>query len=285
MKLFAKKDPVQAELEKLMEQEGKFLAKNRGRKEFPLNRFLQDKIPDKLRGTLEAAFAKAFSLIFEKGTGIIEKTYPKEELEKRSSIRQYAADVRGDRKSLKSFARQAAGIGAGNTLASAAAGVGMGLLGIGIPDIPLLTGMMLRSIYETALHYGFSYNDDEEKRFILLLIQGAMTHGERLEQVNEELNFFMEHGSFPQEEKMEELIRNTAGILSDELLYMKFLQGIPIAGVIGGAEDAVYMSRINEYARLKYHRRFCLGRQNGMRSNEKKDIETGERMNHAKEPE
>ena len=45
------------------------------------------------------------------------------------------------------------------------------------------------------------------------------------------------------------------------------------------------MSRINEYAMLKYHRRFCLGRQNGMRSNEKKDIETGERMNHAKEPE
>ena len=65
-------------------------------------------------------------------------------------------DVRGDRKSLKSFSRQAAGSGAGNTLASAAAGIGMGLLGIGIPDIPLLTGMMLRSIYETALHYGFS---------------------------------------------------------------------------------------------------------------------------------
>ena len=97
MKLFSKKDPVQAELEKLEKQEEKFLAKNRERKELPLNRFLQDKIPDKLQGTLEAAFAKAFSLIFEKGTGVIEKTYHKEELEKRSSIRQYAADVRGDR--------------------------------------------------------------------------------------------------------------------------------------------------------------------------------------------
>ena len=137
----------------------------------------------------------------------------------------------------------------------------MGLLGIGIPDIPLLTGMMLRSIYETALHYGFSYDTEEEKRFILLLIQGAMTHGERLERVNDELNFFMEHGSFSQEEGMEELIRRTAGILSDELLYMKFLQGIPVAGVIGGAGDAVYMSRVSEYARLKYHRRFCLERQ------------------------
>ena len=89
---------------------------------------------------------------------------------------------------------------------------------------------------------------------------GAMTHGERLERVNDELNSFMEHGSFSQEEGMEELIRRTAGILSDELLYMKFLQGIPIAGVVGGAGDAVYMNRISEYARLKYHRRFCLER-------------------------
>ena len=97
MKLFSPKDPVQAELEKLKKQEGRFLEKNRERKEFFLNRFLQDKIPDRLQGTLEAAFAKAFSLIFEKGTGIIEKTYHKEELDKESSIRPYAADVRGDR--------------------------------------------------------------------------------------------------------------------------------------------------------------------------------------------
>ena len=261
MKLFFRKDPVQAELEKIKKQEEKYLEKNRERRELPLNRLLQDKIPDKLQGTLEAAFAKAFSLIFEKGTGVIEKTYRKEELEKKTLIRQYAADVRGDRKSLKAFSRRAAGSGAGNTLISGAAGIGMGLLGIGIPDIPLLTGMMLRSIYEAALHYGFSYDTQEEKRFILLLIQGAMTHGETLECVNGELNFFMEHGSFSREEEPEEIIRHTAGILSDELLYMKFLQGIPIAGVIGGAGDAVYMNRISEYARLKYHRRFCMERQ------------------------
>ena len=92
-----------------------------------------------------------------------------------------------------------------------------------------------------------------------------MTHGEKLERVNEELNFFMEQGCFSQEERMEEMIRHTAGILSNELLYMKFLQGIPIAGVIGGAGDAVYMNRISEYARLKYHRRFCLERQKGLK--------------------
>ena len=109
MKLFFGKDPVQAELEKIEKQEEKYLEKNRERRELPLNRLLQDKIPDKLQGTLEAAFAKAFSLIFEKGTGVIEKTYRKEELEKKTLIRQYAADVRGDRKSLKAFSQTGGG--------------------------------------------------------------------------------------------------------------------------------------------------------------------------------
>lgn len=37
---------------------------------------------------------------------------------------------------------------------------------------------------------------------------------------------------------------------------MKFLQGIPIVGVVGEAYDVVYMKRITEYANLKYKRRF-----------------------------
>ena len=51
-------------------------------------------------------------------------------------------------------------------------------------------------------------------------------------------------------------IRETAGCLSKELLYMKFLQGIPIVGAAGGAYDAVYMQKIVKYAEMKYRRRF-----------------------------
>ncbi|MDY3305164.1 MAG: EcsC family protein, partial [Clostridia bacterium] len=54
----------------------------------------------------------------------------------------------------------------------------------------------------------------------------------------------------------EALIRQAAGGLSKELLYMKFLQGIPIVGAVGGAYDAVYMKRVMEYTELKYRRRF-----------------------------
>ena len=64
------------------------------------------------------------------------------------------------------------------------------------------------------------------------------------------------------EETREETIQKTASCLSKELLYMKFLQGIPVVGAVGGAYDVVYLKQITEYANLKYERRFLesLGR-------------------------
>lgn len=55
---------------------------------------------------------------------------------------------------------------------------------------------------------------------------------------------------------MDESIAKAAGCLSKELLYMKFLQGIPIVGAAGGAYDAIYMKKVVKYAELKYRRRF-----------------------------
>ena len=37
---------------------------------------------------------------------------------------------------------------------------------------------------------------------------------------------------------------------------MKFLQGFPVAGVVGGLADTVYLKKITDYADLKYKRRF-----------------------------
>ena len=43
---------------------------------------------------------------------------------------------------------------------------------------------------------------------------------------------------------------------------MKFLQGVPIVGIVGGAYDVVYLKMITEYANLKYKRRFLLKKKN-----------------------
>ena len=193
-----------------------------------------------------------------KATGVIEKTYNKDDMKKQYQVNEYAVKVYGNKKALKVFSGKAQGAGVGNLLMSGAAGVGLGVLGIGLPDIALFTGFMLKGVYEIALNYGFDYEDEEEKKFILLLIQGALSYGEELRGINEELNFYMDYGAFGAERSMENAIQKTAGGLSKELLYMKFLQGIPVVGAIGGAYDAVYMKQVMEYAELKYRRRFYL---------------------------
>ena len=250
--------PLQKEWAKLEKQETAYLAKRMEKTDSKMNQFLEKKVPLNLQSTLDGAFSKAFYVVFEKGTGVIEKTYKKEELQKSYQINEYAAKVRGNRKSLKAFSRKASGAGNMNLLISGVSGIGLGVLGIGIPDIVLFTGLMLKSVYEIALNYGFDYEDENEKRFILLLIRGALSHGTDLEEINSEVNFYIEHGSYYNEMNMDSCIKETAGCLSRELLYMKFLQGIPIVGAAGGAYDAIYMQKVVKYAELKYRRRFYL---------------------------
>ena len=251
MRLFDKRTPLQKEWEKLEVQEQRFLQKRSEKRESILNQKLEEKIPPKLQKTLDTAFAKAFALIFEKGTGVIEKTYQRTKLEQDYQVRQYMADVKQNSKSLRSFSKKARDTGTKNLLLSGVSGIGMGVLGIGLPDIPVFTGMILKNIYETALQYGYSYESREEKYFILLLIRGAVSYGDTLCEID---------GILPEEYQDKEQIEQTAGALSKELLYMKFLQGIPVVGAVGGAYDAVYMKRITEYAELKYRHRYLAGR-------------------------
>lgn len=133
-------------------------------------------------------------------------------------------------------------------------------MGIGIPDIPVFAGMILKNIYEIALHYGYGYETEEERYFILLLIQGAVSHGEAFNALNQTVGQFTNDGTFPENCDIREQICKTAGALSKELLYMKFLQGIPIVGAVGGVYDAIYMKQISEYAELKYRHRYLLER-------------------------
>ena len=200
MRLFDKRTPLQKEWDKLEVQEQRFLQKRLEKKESILNQKLEEKIPPKLQGTLDAAFAKAFALIFEKGTGIIEKTYQREKLEQDYQVRQYTADVKQDSKSLRAFSKKARDTGTKNLLLSGASGIGMGVLGIGLPDIPVFTGMILKNIYETALHYGYSYESREEKVFYPAIDTGSeYPMGKRFVRLMANLNEFISCGTLPEE--------------------------------------------------------------------------------------
>ena len=79
------------ELRRQEKQEAAWLRKQKNRKEPLIHQKLDQKIPPKLKSTLNAAFVKAFSVVFQKGSGVIEKTYDKEELKQDYQVREYAA--------------------------------------------------------------------------------------------------------------------------------------------------------------------------------------------------
>lgn len=256
MNLFMKKTPLQKEWDKLRKKEQRYIQKHREKREQLWKQKLKRKVPPKLQDTLDIAFEKAFALTFDKGTKVLEKTYPRAKLEQDFQVRQYSAEVKKDAKSLRAFAKKAKTTGHKNLLVSGASGIGMGILGIGLPDIVVFTAMVLKNVYEIALQYGYSYDTKKERYFILLVIQGAVTYGDSLQVIQQSIHAFIDLEKLPSGYQEQEQIHETAKALSEELLYMKFLQGIPVVGVIGGAYDAFCMKRISEYATLEYYRRF-----------------------------
>mgnify|MGYP003303363632 CR=1 FL=1 len=89
-----------------------------------------------------------------------------------------------------------------------------------------------------------------------MLIQGAVSYGQEMLDVNARIDAYIAASDIPQDYEEKIQVEKTAGELSKELLYMKFLQGIPIVGAVDGIYDAVYMKRITEYANIKYKKRF-----------------------------
>ena len=257
-----KKTPWEKEWDDLEKKEAKFTAKRQEGPTFLLIKKLDRIIPAKLSSTLNAAFYRGFQIIFEKGTGVIEKTYNKNKKSADFQVNTLAHELMNNRKSAKSFTKQAKSAKATNLLISSVEGVGLGLVGAGIPDIPLFIAMVLKSVYEIALSYGYDYKSDEEKIFILKLIEAAMCDEEEFLRKNSEFNGIIDyiawHGDVIEGWAVgkEDQMKTTSEALSKEMIYTKFLQGQMIIGVAGGIFDPVYVNRISDYAVLKYRRRF-----------------------------
>ena len=257
MKIFNFRTPLQKEWDKLEKQEAAFLSRKSEKQQSKLNALLADKVPAGLQNTLDNAFGKAFRTVFTKGTGIIEKTYNKQKAQEAAFINTtLAAKARPSRRSLKRVKGQAVKAANTNLAVSTVAGVGLGVLGIGIPDIVLFVSLVLKNMYQIATGYGIDYNTDKERKFILSVIQGALTFGDDQRWIDEEIDYFIDYGHFRNDKDLDLYITECAACMSTELLYMKFLQGIPLVGAVGGAYDFVYMKQINEYAKIKYHKRF-----------------------------
>lgn len=254
--------PWEKEWALLQKKELLFMNKYKQEKKAFLSEKLEKHIPETLENTLKKAFCKGFQTVLEKGTKVIEKTYSREKQETGYKINEYTASLKKNRRSLRAFGHQAELTKGRNLALSAAEGVGLGFLGIGLPDIPLFLGVIVRSIYEIALSYGYSYDTTQERCFILKLIETSLLNGEKLHECNAQIDALIDHAdswNFDVQ-TLSEQIKSSSDALSEELLYLKFLQGIPIIGVAGGLSDTIYLKRITTYASLKYKRRFLRDR-------------------------
>ena len=86
------KNGIERELGKIKRKEDRFLReepKKENEKLESVKGKIKEKIPPKLVDTLNKAFTKAFYLVFEKGTAVVEKTFRKEDLSLEFSVNDF----------------------------------------------------------------------------------------------------------------------------------------------------------------------------------------------------
>ncbi len=242
------KNPLQVELNKIEKIENKITKERLSYK--PTNSNFN--IPEKVSDTLKKAFNTAFDTVFNKGTGIIEKTYNKSEKEKDFLIRDFIFDNNPNKKEIKKLKAK----NINNIALSTAEGVGLGLLGIGLPDIILFTGMILKGVYEISMKYGIDYNLPKERMFILKILQASMQKGEEFINIDNQINDVIKNDFIINDEDIKNQIIKTSNVFADEMLIMKFIQGLPIIGVIGGLSNPIYYNKIISFVDLKYRKRY-----------------------------
>lgn len=223
---------------------------------------LSDKVPEKVRVSLQSAFGKAFSIVFEKGTSVITKTYNQDALEQRHKIQDYTIQVKGSRRELKRIRKMVEKSNFANSALTTAEGAGLGILGIGMPDIIVFTGVLLRGAYECSVQYGYDYNLPRERYLILCMMETALLRKDRWEQANQRVDRLLSSDNDPAESEMKEQIKRTSDAFAMDMLLLKFVQGLPIAGIIGGLGNSVYYNKIMKYIQLKYYKRYLLNLQN-----------------------
>ena len=169
---------LKKELTKTRQLEHKVLAKeSREPRGLGLTGKIREKIPEKAMASLEVAFEKGFTLIFTKGDGLIDKMG----IEKaRRQYEIYAASLEKMiyEETLKAIDKTAGSRTAVTKGISTAEGSGLGIFGIGLPDIPIFLAMLLKASYEIAAGYGIDFRDEREKRYTLALFNTIFAAGQ-----------------------------------------------------------------------------------------------------------
>ena len=275
---------IQKNLKKIRQKEEKLLQKTGDGFLQTITSKVEDKIPEGLYEKLQQAFYLGFKTVFEKGNIVIEKTYDREELAIHHRVFDQTFDLIDKKKSLKGLNKLAGQSNLRNLGITAVEGSGLGLLGIGLPDIPVFIGVVLKSVYEIALSYGYDYREQDEQYFILKLLEAALASDEEKDEKNRQMDklidFYTQQVAIGYDLDLQ--MRQTADCFAADMLCIKFLQGLPLVGVIGGPANVTYCKKISDYARLKYQKRYLLQKEEQQKRQEREKLAKVEREIEAK---
>lgn len=256
----------QKRLQKLEKKEAKllepkdpsFLSRKAQKLVSPLKEKVEEKIPqkavDKSVEMLQAAFEKSFDLVLEKGSDLIGKTCSEQKL-----LEQYEAFANKPLSNweLSKLGAKAAARASANMVFSTVQGGLMGVLGIGLPDVPIFLAAVFKTLFEISLRFGYPYNTRQEQLYQMLVICAAVGEPADRRRAASDLNLLareLQIGagvSF----SWEETKRRAAKALCSAALTGKVVQGVPIVGVYGGFRNGVLLRQIGSMAAVKYQQR------------------------------
>ncbi|MBP3683703.1 MAG: EcsC family protein [Oscillospiraceae bacterium] len=250
---------IRRELLKIQSQEQKLRKKAEKAKPVAWKSALEEKIPEKVYVGLEKAFCTGFKLVFQHGRKLIELTYRKGNIQQEHILRDQAVQAEASRRDFKQMQKNVRKAGAVNMAVTTAEGVALGALGVGMPDVVLFLATLLKGIYETALHYGFEYDTPAEQYLILKMMSASLKTGKAWLREDAKVDALLcEDAIGMSQEILTEQIQKTASAFAMDMLVLKFIQGIPVVGFLGGAANPVYYGKVMEYVQRKYRKRYLL---------------------------
>lgn len=224
-----------------------------------LNAKVREKAPKKVIEKVRAALIKGFIFIFTKGTPAIEKVGGLKKKRMKAEIDIGALDKGISLGAIERVDEGAAGTASTNKEITSVEGAVMGLFGWGPQDAPVFLSVILKSIYEVAASYGFDYNSNEERRYIIALMNGALSGGfDKIPNSEkcDEIGIMIDLGKGNNEELAEEELQSAAENIADQILVLKVLMMIKIAGAFSAATNYKMVKQVTEYAKVKYRQRF-----------------------------
>ncbi|MBR4283192.1 MAG: EcsC family protein [Anaerotignum sp.] len=150
-----------------------------------------------------------------------------------------------------------------NSAVTMVEGIGLGALGVGIPDIPVFLSMLLKGMYEMAASYGYDYNKKEEQILILRMIAAGLADGAEKRNADRLVEEWLGFVPATKARTFEEEVEQAAEALSNAMLMAKFIQGLPVVGAAGGMNNPFVYQKVSQYAALKYKKRYLASKRQG----------------------